>query len=345
MADDGTDRARADDRGLELIEIPEMGREISWRDDLIALWKLIQLIRREKPDIVHTHTAKAGTLGRTAAIIALFGRRKKIFHTFHGHVFHSYFSPLKTRVFITIEQVLGYLTHRIIAVSDNTGQELLAYKIARHSKITVIPLGLDLDPFSVCEHHKGELRDELGLSSDHLLIGLVARLVPVKGISYLLEAASCLVQIHPRVRVLIVGDGELRPALEEQVKALGIEDNVVFLGYRKDLPRIYADLDLVVLSSLNEGLPVSIIEAMSSAKVVVATGVGGVPNLISDGLTGFLAPEKDVGGLVTAIERAIVERDQWGDIGAAARAFALSNFHITRLVADMDDLYSGRSRR
>ncbi len=339
-ATEGSMRYLAEERGLALIEIPEMGREISWKDDVTALWKLMKLMKAMKPDIIHTHTAKAGTLGRVAAILALPFHRKKLFHTFHGHVFHSYFSPLKTKVFILIEQSLGRFTDRIIAVSDNTGKELLDFKIASEAKIKVIPLGLDLDQFAVCDKFRGELKAELGIPQEKIVLGIVARLVPVKGICYFLQAVKILKESRHDLCVLVVGDGELRNQLEEQTDELGIRDVVKFLGYRKDLARVYADLDIVVLSSLNEGLPVSIIEAMSSGKVVVSTSVGGVPNLISEGATGFLSPPKDPEALAKSLECAIMQKESWNVIGSKARLSAISRFHISRLISDIDRLYS-----
>lgn len=316
---EGSMRYLATERGVDLLVIPEVGREISWMDDLRALFKLIRLLRREKPDIVHTHTAKAGTLGRLAALVALFGRKTALYHTFHGHVFHSYFSPLKTRLFIMIERFLGLFTHRLIAVSERTKQELVEYGIAPADKIAVIPLGLDLDRFARCEQHRGELCRELGLPEGAILIGLVARLVPVKGVHHFLQAASRVLAEAPGTYFLIVGDGELRAELEAQAAELGLGQRVLFLGFRQDLSRIYADLDIVALSSLNEGLPVSLIEAMSSARVVVSTAVGGVPNLIRDGETGFLVPPQDPEALASAFKRVLADRGAWPEIGARAR--------------------------
>ena len=337
---EGSMRYLAAERGVVPVVISEMGREISWREDLVALRKLIRLMRAIKPDIIHTHTAKAGTLGRIAAVIALPGRRKRLYHTFHGHVFHSYFSERKTRAFIRVEQFLARRTDRLIAVSARTKQELVDFGIAPEEKIEVMPLGLDLDSFANCASQRGELRKELDLPADALLIGLVARLVPVKGIAYFLNAAACVAQRVPNAWFLLIGDGELRESLEMQARTLGLADRVRFLGYRKDLTRIYADLDIVTLSSLNEGLPVSLIEAMASGCIAVSTAVGGVPNLIEDGATGFLAPPKDADALAHTLLRALEARPQWPSMTQHAQEFALSHFHIQRLVADMERLYS-----
>lgn len=337
---EGSMRYLADERGVVPVIIPEMGREISWRDDLIALAKLVALLRREKPDIIHTHTAKAGTLGRLAALIALPRRRTTLYHTFHGHVFHSYFGPRKTRMFLRIERFLGRYTHRLIAVSERTRQELIEYGIAPAEKIIAVPLGLDLEPFAQCERYRGELRAELGVAENTPLIGIVARLVPVKDVGTFLEAAQCLAARLPDVKFLIVGDGESRAQLEAQANALELAGRVCFLGYRKDLPRIYADLDVVALSSLNEGLPVSLIEAMSSGCLVVSTEVGGVPDLIQDGETGYLVPAQNPNALAEAWACALAHPERSRTMAARARQSALSRFHIQRLVSDMERLYT-----
>ncbi len=344
-ATEGSMRYLAEERQVALNTIPEIGREISWIDDLVALIKLVRILRREKPDIVHTHTAKAGTLGRIAALIALAGTRKAVFHTFHGHVFHGYFSPLKTRFFITIERILGIFTDRLIAVSEETRADLIKYRVAAPSKIDCIPLGLDLERFANCEKHEGALRRELQIPGGARIVGIVARLVPIKAIDLFLRAASIVGNKLPGVHFVIVGDGELRESLEKLARTLGLAGSVHFLGFRNDLDRIYADLDIVVLSSFNEGLPVSLIEAMSSARVVLSTAVGGVPNLVSDGDTGFLVPSGSEEALANGILRALQNYDQLGSMRRKAREYALAEFDIARLVRDIDDLYSSAKRQ
>lgn len=337
---EGSMRYLATERGIEPVVIPEMSREISWRDDVVALFKLIGLMRREKPDIIHTHTAKAGFLGRTAALIAMPGRRKRLYHTFHGHVFHSYFSPRKTQAFIRIEKFLARYSYRIIAVSERTRQELIEFGIAAPDKIVVVPLGFDLEPFARCERHRGELRTLLGLAEDTVLIGIVARLVPVKNISLFLQAAECVATRYPQAHFVIVGDGECREELEAQASMMETKERVHFLGYRRDLPRIYADLDIVTLTSLNEGLPVSLIESMASGCVSVSTCVGGVPDLIEEGNTGFLTPSGDASALAAKLSYLLDHPEEWQQIGEAARISALNRFHVSRLVADIERLYT-----
>ena len=236
----------AAEKGIHPILIPTMQREINLKKDWDAFWKIFWLIKKEKPHIVHTHTAKAGALGRFAAKLA---GVPIIIHTFHGHTFYEYFSNKEAARFIRIERFLGLFTNRIITVSRRGMEDLLHYRIASPEKILHIPLGLELEKFLDCEKYRGEFRQELGFSADDFLIGIVARLVPVKGHTYFLEAARKVLEKNSRAKFLIIGDGELKKELENYTEKLGIADRVFWTGFRSDLPRIYADLDLVVLSS------------------------------------------------------------------------------------------------
>jgi glycosyltransferase involved in cell wall biosynthesis len=316
--------------------ISQLGREISWKDDLLAFWKLYRLIRQEKPDIVHTHMAKAGTLGRLAAKLA---GVSIIVHTFHGHVFHSYFGAVKTKVFITIEKFLALLTTQIVAVSPSQKEEILHYKIAPSQKVVCIPLGLELDLFLKAEKEKGRLRAELSLNPDHKLVGIIARLVPVKGHSFLFEAAQRVIPLFPQVKFLVVGDGPLRKELEDLVDQMDIKRNVIFLGFRKDLPKIYADLDVVILTSLNEGLPVAVIEGMAAAKPVVAFDVGGVKDLVQANFTGILVPFGDAHRLADSIMHLLKDPQECERLGQNARRKAYPYLDYRRLVKDMENFY------
>jgi glycosyltransferase involved in cell wall biosynthesis len=318
------------------VVIPQLGREISWKDDLFAFWKLYRLIYQERPDIVHTHMAKAGTLGRLAAKLA---GVPIIVHTFHGHVFHSYFKAIKTKMFITIEKFLALFCTRIVAVSPSQKEELLSYKIAPSRKVACIPLGLELDLFLEAEKEKGRLRAEVSLNPDHKLVGIIARLVPVKGHSFFFEAAQRIISFFPQVKFLVVGDGPLRKELEDLVDQMGIKKDVIFLGFRKDLSKIYADLDAVVLTSLNEGLPVAVIEGMASAKPVVAFDVGGVKDLIQDNVTGILVPFGDVHKLADSVMRLLKDPLECERLGQNARRKAYPYLDYRRLVKDMENFY------
>lgn len=318
------------------IFIPELTRELSLKQDLIAFWKLYKLIRQERPDIVHTHLGKAGTLGRLAAKLA---GASIIVHTFHGHFFHSYFGAMKTKAFIIIERLLALLTTQIVVVSQSPMEDILCHKIAPPHKVVCIPLGLELDSFQDAEKKKGQLHAELGLSQDHKLVGIIARLVPVKGHTFLFEAARRIIPVFPQVKFLIVGDGLLRKELENLAVQLGLKRNVIFCGFRKDLPKIYADLDVVVLTSLNEGLPVAIIEGMAAAKPAVAFDVGGVKDLIQDNVTGILVPFGDVQKLANSITSLLKDPQECERLGQNARRKAYPHLDFRRLVSDMEKFY------
>jgi glycosyltransferase involved in cell wall biosynthesis len=301
------------------------------------LLSLIRLMREYRPHIVHTHTAKAGTLGRVAARLA---RVPVVVHTYHGHVFHGYFSPAKTRFFLAVERWLARGTDRLLTVSENVRQELLNLGIGTSERLRVMPLGLDLDRFLSCEGSQGQLRAELGIDPQALLVGIVARLVPIKRHECFLQAAAEVAQKHSGCQFLVVGDGERRVELEHLVRRLALDGRVRFLGWRQDLERIYADLDLVVLTSANEGSPVSLIEAMAAGKPVVATRVGGVPDLVEDGVTGLLVPPEAPAALAEAIEALLTDSERRRAFGQAGRERVYPAFSAKRLVGDIDQLYT-----
>ncbi len=312
-----------------------LGREISLWRDLLAWFRLYRLCVRYRPHIVHTHTAKAGVLGRLAARAA---KVPVIVHTYHGHDFQGYFSPLKTRLFLAIERWLGRSTQRLIAVSEAVCQDLLQLGIGTPESLVVIPLGLNLDPFLRCEDLRGQLRAELGLQPDTPLVGIVARLVPIKAHEVFLKAAAKVCARFPQSRFLLVGDGERLAELQLLVERLGLRDRVLFLGWRQDLDRVLADLDLVVLTSRNEGSPVCLIEAMAAARPVVATRVGGVADVVDDGITGCLVDADKPEDVANAIVELLGDENRRRAMGEAARQ-RVPRFGIDRLVSDMDRLY------
>jgi len=320
-----------------LVRLPALGREIRGWPDAVALVQLTRLIRRVRPHIVHTHTAKAGALGRLAAWLA---GVPVIVHTYHGHVFHGYFSPAKTRLFLAIERWLARRTDRLLAVSETVRSELLSLGIGTPEKLVVVPLGLDLEPFAGAGVLHGQLRGELGLGEDALLVGIVARLVPIKAHEVFLATAAEVGRRLPRSRFLVIGDGARRAELETLAGRLGLGDRVRFLGWRRDLDRIYADLDLVALTSRNEGSPVSLIEAMAAGRPVVATQVGGVPDLIDDGVNGCLVPPDDPEALAEAMVTLLADPDRRQAMGQAGRKRVIPAFSAERLLGDMDRLYA-----
>ncbi len=319
-----------------LIKIPALGRELHPRHDIATLAALIRLMRRERPAIVHTHTAKAGALGRLAARLT---GVPIVVHTFHGHVLDGYFSPTTTRVFLGIERTLARRTSRLIAVTPRVRDELLAKDVGSPDRFRVIRLGLDLQPFLDAGRWRGGLRRELGVAADTPLVGIVGRLVPIKAHEVFLDAAARLAA-RSSVHFVIVGDGELRATLEARVAALGLGPRVHFLGWRADLPRIYADLDVVALSSLNEGSPVALIEAMAAARPVVSTRVGGVEDVVTHDRTGLLVPSRDAVALGDAIQHLLDRPEVRQSLAAAGQLAVFPAYDMRRLLADIDALYS-----
>lgn len=311
--------------------IPPLGRAVSPLADLSALIQLIRLFWRTRPDVVHTHTAKAGTLGRIAAIAT---RVPVIVHTFHGNVFSGYFSPTVSRIISMWESLLARFTSAVIAITPSQAGDLAGYGIPR-SRIRVLPLGLPLDRF---EHgsSRSDARHELGIGEDEIVIGMIARLVPIKDPLLMVEAAAALKTERGPVRLLIVGDGPMR----EEVTAAATEQKVKLdlLGWRADLENIYPAMDVVALSSRNEGSPVALIEAMAAGRPVAATDVGGVADLLQGGELGGLAAERTGAGLANAISSAL---ETPAATLAQSRRMAIDKFGIDRLAADIASLYDG----
>ncbi|MFQ3567711.1 MAG: glycosyltransferase family 4 protein [Aggregatilineales bacterium] len=319
--------------GVEPIRLPELGRELHPLRDMITLWKLYRLIREFKPHIVHTHTAKAGFVGRLAAWLA---GVPVIIHTFHGHVFHGYFSPAKTRLFILLEQFAARLSDRIITLTENLREALAeTYRIAPREKIIAMPYGLDLAAFAAAQRKTGAFRQQWGIAPEAPLISIVGRLVPVKNHALFLQAAVRVRQMHPDARFAVVGDGELRASLEAQVDALGLRDVVTFTSWQRDVLPVYADSDVLVISSVNEGTPFTVIEALAAGCPVVATAVGGLPEFLDGGKLGALVPSGETEPLAAAIAATLTDPPDT----AALRAEIVQRYGIERLARDLDQLY------
>ena len=322
-------------RTMPVQVVPDLGREIRPLNDLRTVWRLMQIIRRERPHIVHTHTAKAGALGRAAAILC---GVPVVVHTFHGHVLRGYFSPAKTAVYRGIERVLATRTDRLLTVTARVGQELKALGVGRPEQYRTLPLGFDLAPLLVAERRRGELRAELQVG-DAPLIGIVARLVPIKAHEVFLAMAARVHQVYPAAQFLIVGDGELRAPLEQRVQELGLTGAVRFLGWRADIDTLYADIDVVVLTSRNEGSPVALIEAMAAGVPVVSTEVGGVADVVQHGVTGLLAAMDDDAALARHVVTLLGDRALGQRMGQQGRAIVAATYGADRLVADIERLY------
>ena len=337
--------------------ITELQREISLTLDVKALIQIFRILRRENPDIVHTHTAKAGFGARMAVILYNILCRKKVrmVHTFHGHVFEGYFSRQKSLLFIWVERLLAKYTDVIIAISPTQKRELGEdFRIAPCYKIETIPLGFNLTPFFNSRLLKGKFRRSLGLDDDTILVGIIGRLVPIKNHLMFFRAAKIFIDENPDIKVMFVavGDGELRTDLESYCNKEGLAQHVCFCGWMRDVPSVYADLDILALSSMNEGTPVSIIESMASSVPVISTHAGGVLDLLgppdggpgSDDFKicerGILCRKDDAPGMAKGFKYLLRgDTDEKEQRLARARAFVEQRYSEKRLINDIESLY------
>lgn len=316
-----------------LRRVPTLGREVSPLDDLRALGSLIRLMREFKPDIVHTHLAKAGTLGRVAARIA---GVPVVIHTYHGTVFRGYFGSLRSRLFLEIERAVARVTTRLVAITAGQRRDLIALRIGSEAQVVEIPLGLELGPF-IDAPSRAEARAVLGLTPDEPIVAIVARLVPIKDVGLFVQAFA---RLPPATTAIVVGDGEERANLEAQAAALGVMSRCRFLGWQRDVRSVYAAADVVVLTSRNEGSPVSIIEAMAAGRAVVCTDVGGVADVVTDGVNGLLVTHGDAVGLAASIDRLLGDSGLRERLGAEARRAVFPRYDVSRLVIDIAALYT-----
>lgn len=322
-------------RGVDVLALPGLGRDLRPLGDLRALVGLWRLLRRVRPHVVHTHTAKAGVLGRLAAFAA---RVPVVVHTYHGHVLRGYFGRAASAAMRALERALGALSSALVTVSGSVRDDLAALGVARSERIRVVPLGLELDALAA-DLPRGGLREPAGFGPDAPLVGLVGRLAPIKDAPTFLHAARALLERRPDVRFSVVGDGDERAALESLARALGLGSAVCFHGWRHDLPAVYGDLDVVVNCSRNEGTPVALIEALAAGRPVVATAVGGTPDLLGRGAFGTLVPAGDASALASAIERLLADSAGAHARAQAGRAHVLAHHGVDRLVRDLDGLY------
>jgi len=353
----------AEETGVKPLYLQQMSREISPKD-LITIWKLYRLFLREQPDIIHTHTAKAGTVGRIAGLLyrwltpgLLAGkpRQCRFVHTYHGHIFHSYYGPLKTRLFLAIERTLARAgTDRIIAISEQQRQEINQhFHVGRRNQFKVIPLGLDTTVFADWRERRNRFREELKAGPNELLVGIVGRLTEIKNHELFLESIARFKQLHAqvprRVRFVIIGDGRLRGQLEEQSRSLRLNDDIVFAGTRRDPEYFYPALDIVALTSRNEGTPLTLIEAMLNARPVIATAVGGVVDLLGNTQfseasyticeRGIRVAPNNADGLAAGLARLVDDEELRIGLGERGHQFICQNYGKERLLQDVADLY------
>ncbi|MDW8206695.1 MAG: glycosyltransferase [Chloroherpetonaceae bacterium] len=365
---EGSMEQMAEERGVTLTRIYGLGREVSMQSDLHTLQLLYREMRRFRPDIVHTHLSKAGALGRVAARLA---RVPAVVHTYHNNIFQGYFSKSKSALFLQIERALAQITDRLIVLGEGQERELLQQGIGTPARMVRVPLGLELGPFLRARERRGELRRELRVPDGIPLVGIVARLVPIKAHDLFLEAARRVALSLPETQFVLVGDGELREELEEKALSMGFlvlsyhpgepvrerpspcmppisayaAPVVHFVGFRSDLPPIYADLNVLVLCSISEGLPVSIIEALASGCPVVSTEVGAIRDLIIPGETGILVRPGDVEGLARGILEQLQNRTRTEAMIQRGRDHVYPRLSVERLEQDIRKLYCDLAER
>jgi glycosyltransferase involved in cell wall biosynthesis len=325
--------------GVEPVYLPALQREISPVRDLAAARALVRLIRTIRPDVLHTHTAKAGAVGRLATQLAGSARPRAVVHTYHGHVLRGYFGPAKTEAFRRLEQGLARNTDALVAVSPEVKDDLVALGVAPPEKITVIRLGLDLDArLATAPGAAAALRAELGVPPERALVGWLGRMTEIKRVDELLRAFAQLRDGGADADLLLVGDGPLRGTLESFAGELGIRDRCHFVGFRSDVGAIYAASDIVALTSANEGTPVTVIEAQAAGKPVVSTDVGGVRDVVTDGVSGFVVAPHDVDAVAERLSELAADPDLRVRLGEAGRG-ARDRYSVPRLVSDIDHLY------
>ena len=328
--------AEARKHGLRDITIPSLVRRVDPVRDIRAFLALWALLRREKATIVHTHTYKAGILGCWAAKMA---GVPIIVHTPHGHIFFGHFNPLVTRCFMIIERLTAAIVDRMVALTEGERRDYLAFSVANAHKMVTIHSGVNIDQFMKVKRNGREKRRSLGLNTNGFVVGTIGWLLPIKGPMYLLKAMAEVWQYHPDIQLVYVGKGDLEKELKGEAYRTGVSDKVKFLGWRDDIPEIMQILDIFVLPSLNEGMGRVLVEAMASGKPIVASNVGGIPDLVKHGHNGFLVGPGDVNGLSLAIKKLIEDEQLRPKMGTNGRAMAW-DYGVEEMIKKIDDLYT-----
>ncbi len=331
-----TDYLNPDAIDFRQVRIPELRREVDPLNDLVAFYKLVRLFRSERPDVVHTHLSKSGFLGRLAALAT---GTPVIIHSLHGTVFNGYFEGVTAKVFLRLERFLGRRSSAILTDTSLVRQDVIANDIALAENVRVVALGLDLEQFRDVSAFKGVLRKHLRIGADVRIVGMIARLVPVKGVEYFLEAAANVLRRFDDVHFVVAGGGELKAELEKRARTLGIADRFTLLGFWRDLRELYADFRLLTLSSLSEGCPVAVLEGMAAGLPIVASAVGGVPDVVHDGVNGLLFPARDVDALTAALIELLENPRRAQALAAKGRAEVFESFTIAQSAAKTEAIY------
>lgn len=318
---------------IPTLRVRSLQRRISPVNDARAFASLIRSIRSFRPHIIHTHLSKAGLIGRVAAIASSRAARA---HTFHGNVFDGYFSPRVSRAIMGVERTLGRRTHAVIALSEAQREELLERRIAPESHIHVVPLGIDLNRFASSDRLAA--RKRLGIPLDIAMVVAIGRMVPIKRLDRLIQAMTTVTASTQNAHLYLIGGGPERGVLERLVNEQGLRHRVTFVGWSTDTEHWYGAADVVALSSAREGTPLALIEAAAAGRPAVATSVGGVPDVVQDGITGVVVGDGDEAALASGLIDLLANPVKARRLGEAARERS-ARFGGDRLVDDLDRLY------
>jgi glycosyltransferase involved in cell wall biosynthesis len=329
-------------KGVRVFSIPSLVRRLSLKNDLLAFISIYRLIKRIKPHIVHTHTSKAGVLGRLAACLA---RVPIIVHTPHGHVFHSYYGYIITKIIVFVERALSLMTDKITALTDRERDEHLERGIASVEKYVIIHSGVMLQRIMNMNIDVETGKKKFDIPQNSNVIGVVGRLVPIKGHKYLVSAAKRIIKEFDNTFFVFVGDGYLESRLEKQAESLGVRKNIIFTGWRSDAIVVLGLFDVLVLPSLNEGMGKVLIEGMALGKPIVASSVGGIIDLVKDGDNGILVPPRDSDALAEAILKLIRNKNLAQKLGKNGKAKVYPEYDTSTMIRQIEDLYESLLNR
>ena len=331
------DLGAAKRKGVQVAPVAHLMRRIHPVLDMMAFFEILITLRRFKPLILHTHTSKAGLLGRVAVIVA---RVPIVVHTPHGHVFYGHFSRVASKLFLLIERMLDHFTDVTVALTQGEWDDYINMRVTSPHKMVKIHSGVDISRFSTPTESIPGMRASLVIPSGAAIIGTIGWLLPIKGPDILLRAMADVWRDHPEAHLVFVGKGDMEAALRHMVKESGNQEHVHFLGWREDIWNILPVFDVFVLPSRNEGMGRVVVEAMAAGKPVVASRVGGIPDLIEHGVNGYLFPSEDSGALAKAINKLISDKDLAKRMGDAGQKKS-QQFSVASMVAKLDQLYRG----
>jgi glycosyltransferase involved in cell wall biosynthesis len=334
IVEDGIEEAKKN--GVKVIALPAMVRSIRPVKDFKALISLVRLIFEENPDIVHTHSSKGGILGRLAAKMAGVSH---VVHTPHGHVFYGHFGPIASKTFLWVEKIFSRFTDRMVALTDGEKDDYINLSVCPSEKLLKIHSGVDVKKFMQANGNRVEKRRSLGLDQNEAVIGFVGWLLPIKGPDYLLKAMDDVWRGHPEASLVLVGKGDLDVDLRAEAQRKTTNGKVKFLGWREDIDEIMPLLDMLVLPSLNEGMGRVLVEAMAAGKPVVASRVGGIPDLVRHGETGYLVPPADEKALADGIKKLLDDPAKAKQMGLRGQEHC-RKFSLEAMIEKLDNLYS-----